>query len=122
MYHKIVVIDQSRLAINMYRLLLKEEKVNFLVANNYIDARPWFFKPGRIDLVIINSNIFGSKIEKIFEQLIADEPLIKLPKIFIYQEKDEQLKTRLENMPKAHLLQRPFHPDEFMKISLKLLK
>ncbi|MFH1874704.1 MAG: hypothetical protein ABH859_05920 [Pseudomonadota bacterium] len=122
MYHKIVVIDQSRLALNMYRLLLKEEKANFLVASSYQDARPWFFNPGKIDLVIINSNIFGSKFDIIYEQLLADEPLDKLPKLFIYQEQENERQKKLQMVSKAWFLKRPFHPDEFLKISLNILK
>lgn len=111
-----VIVDRSILAVNMYRLLLRPMGTLFLVAKRYEEARPWFFRRDRIDLAIFNSNTFGKKFEEYLDHFNKDEPLARIPKIFLCREGEEKLKKKLKKLPMTKVVDKPFHPDEFLKL------
>ena len=116
MIFRAVIVDKSLLAVNMYKLLLQPVVTTFLVAKRYEEARPWFFRGDKIDIAIFNSNTFGKKFDEYFERFKKDEPLAKVPKIFLCREKDEDWLKKLKGLPKTALVMRPFHPDRFLAL------
>jgi len=113
---RVAVIDRSVLAVNIYRLLLRPLGVSILVARRYEEARPWFFRKSGIDLAIFNSNTFGKKFIEYFSRFEKDEPLVVTPKIFLCRETEKEWKKRLGSLPNTWVIERPFHPDEFLKL------
>ena len=122
MLYRTVIVDRSMLAVNMYRLLLKPWGSLFLVAKRYEEARPWFFRKDKIDLAIFNSNTFGKKFDEYFDHFSHDEPLAKVPKVFLCKEGEKAWGDKLRKSPRAKVLVKPFHPDEFLKIIDNLCK
>jgi hypothetical protein len=116
MIFRAVIVDKSILAVNMYRLLLRPLVTTFLVAKRYEEARPWFFRRDRIDLAIFNSNTFGKKFDEYFEHFSKDEPLAKVPKIFLCREKEDGWQKKLKSLQKSAVVMRPFHPDDFLAL------
>lgn len=120
---RIIVVDRSELAANMYRLLLAGFDANLVVRKRFEEARPHFFRRDKIDLGIFNSNVFGKKIEEIIGHILNDEPISKVNKIFICKdsESDEDVAGRLSSVPNSCVIRRPFHPSELSDAVLKIL-
>lgn len=116
MIFRAVIVDRSLLAVNMYKLLLRPVVTTFLVAKRYEEARPWFFRRDKIDVAVFNSNTFGKKFEEYFGHFVKDEPLSKIPKIFLCREKEDVWSKKLKGLPKSFVVMRPFHPDDFLAL------
>lgn len=116
MIFRAAIIDRSILAVNMYRLLLCPVVTTFLVARRYEEARPWFFRRDKIDLAIFNSNTFGKKFDEYFQRFTQDEPLRGIPKIFLCRDKEGDWQRKLKSLPKTLIVERPFHPDNFLTL------
>jgi len=99
----------------MYRLLLRPLGASFLVAKRYEEARPWFFRRDKIDLVIFNSNTFGKKFDEYFKRFESDEPLAVIPKIFLCRDSEKDWSERLGRLANTKIVEKPFHPDDFLK-------
>ena len=112
---RIVIADRSELAANLYRLLLEPLAVHVIVRRRFEEARPHFFRREKVALAIVNSNVFGKKFPEIVAHLAGDEPLVRLPKLFLCRENPAETAWRgeLARLPGARVLVRPFHPDEF---------
>lgn len=116
MIFRAVIVDKSILATNMYKLLLRPVVTTFLVAKRYEEARPWFFRRDKIDLAIFNSNTFGRKFDEYHERFLKDEPLAKVPKIFLCREKEDDWQKRLNSLSRSVVIMRPFKPDDFLAL------
>ena len=116
--HRIVIADRSELAANLYRLLLSPLGVNLIVRKKFEDAAPNFSGRERIDLGIINSNVFGKRFEEIFQGIEEVLPLARVKKIFICKDGDseKEIRKRLKELKNSTVVTRPFHPDEFLKL------
>jgi hypothetical protein len=116
MIFRAIVVDRSLLAVNMYRLLLSPVVTTFLVAKRYEEARPWFFRRDKIDLAIFNSNTFGKKFDEYLDRFSKDEPLARIPKIFLCREKEDEWVKKLKALPRTQVVMRPFYPDDFLAL------
>lgn len=112
---RVVIVDRSVLAVNMYRLLLRPLGASFLIAKRYEEARPWFFRKDKIDLAIFNSNTFGKKFDEYLKRFESDEPLAGIPKIFLCRDIEKTWAKRLGRLSNARVVEKPFHPDDFLK-------
>jgi len=117
-----VIVDRSLLAVNMYRLLLSPVITTFMVAKRYEEARPWFFRRDKIDIAIINSNTFGKKFNEYYNHFSGDEPLEKIPKLFLCRDKEDDWQLRLKKLPSATVVVRPFHPDAFLELVTRIIE
>lgn len=120
---KIVIADRSELAANLYGLLLSPLSAELIIRKRFEEARPLFFRRDGVRVGIFNSNIFGKKFDEIFQRIMEDEPVRSAKKIFICRENftDDPCLKKLEHVPNSNIVQRPFHPDEFLKLVEKLL-
>lgn len=119
---RIVIVDRSILAVNMYRLLLRPMGASFLVAKRYEEARPWFFRKDRIDLAIFNSNTFGKKFDEYFKRFESDGPVAGIPKIFLCRDSEKTWSKQLGRLTNAKVMEKPFHPDDFLKVVKGVIK
>ena len=117
-----VIVDRSLLAVNMYRLLLSPVVTTFLVAKRYEEARPWFFRREKIDIAILNSNTFGKKFDEYYDHFSKDEPLQKMPKVFLCREKEGNWQANLKKLPNSTVVARPFHPDAFLELITRIIE
>lgn len=119
---RIIIADRSELAANMYRLLLGSLGAPLVVRRRFEEARPHFFRREGAALGIFNSNVFGKKFPEIVRRLMEDEPLRRGPKIFLCQESpaEEPWRKRLAALTNAHVVVRPFHPDELAGLVARL--
>lgn len=115
---KIVVADRSELAANMYRLLLSELDAEIIVRRRFEEARPHLFRREPVALAIFNSNVFGKKFPEIVKHFVEDEPLRRVHKLFLCRESaaENPWRERLAKLPNSTVIQRPFHPDEFLSL------
>ncbi len=116
MIFRAIIVDRSLLAVNMYKLLLGPVVTTFLVAKRYEEARPWFFRRDRVDIAIFNSNTFGKKFEEYLGRFSHDEPLARIPKLFLCREKEDAWVRKLKELPKSFVVMRPFHPDDLLAL------
>jgi DNA-binding response OmpR family regulator len=112
---RILIVDRSVLAGNLYRLLFSKLGATLLIRRKFDDARPAFLRREKIDLAIFNSNAFGKKFDEIFETLKSDGALGRAKKIFVLKEGDSEdgWREKLQGIEGALIVSRPFHPDEF---------
>ena len=115
---RILVVDRSELAANMYRLLLSSQGVSIIVRKRFEEARPHFYRREAPSLAIFNSNIFGKKFPEVLRHMSEEEPLRRVSKIFLCRESphEEIWRESLEKLPNSRVMGRPFHPDEFADI------
>lgn len=120
---RIAVADRSELAKNMYQLLLGPLGGELIVRRRFEEVRPHFFRRPGVALGIFSSNVFGKKFDEIAARMIEDEPLKRAPKIFLCRENpaEEPWRERLQALPNAHVLVRPFHPDELSALVARIL-
>lgn len=114
---RILIVDRSILAGNLYRILFSKLGAALLVRRRFEDAKPAFSRRERIDLAIFNSNAFGKKFDEIFDALGSDGALGRARKIFLLKEGDAEKdwRKKLGGLEGALIVDRPFHPDEFAK-------
>jgi hypothetical protein len=121
---RIIIVDKSELAGNLYGILFAPLNARIIVKKRFQDAAPYFFRREKIDLGIFNSNIFGKKFEEIHKNIVNAEPLLITPKIFLTKDtpSDRQISEILKGIEKSEVMIRPFHPDGLYAIIERLLK
>ncbi|MFH0799077.1 MAG: hypothetical protein V2A66_02705, partial [Pseudomonadota bacterium] len=119
---RILVVDRSELAGNIYRLLLAPLGVTPLVCKRFEEARPHFFRREGVRLAIFNSNMFGKKFDDIVQRIVEEPPTRKAKKIFICREGEAEgeWRKKLAGLSGSHVVIRPFHPDEFAALVRKV--
>lgn len=120
---RIVIADRSELAENIYRLLLSPLGVTLICRHRFEEARPHFFRRESVKLAIFNSNIFGKKFQEIVKSILEDEPLRNVKKIFICKETpaESEWHDRLSKLVNSKIIRRPFHPDEFLALTRRIV-
>lgn len=115
---RIVIVDRSQLAGNMYRLLLSPLEPAIALFRRFEDARPRLAGRERCDLALISAQTFGKRSEEICAALEQEEALRRLRKLFLVSEGEEgmALRERLGRLPNAAIVARPFHPDELLAL------
>ncbi|MFH1830514.1 MAG: hypothetical protein ABH871_07045 [Pseudomonadota bacterium] len=112
---RIIVVDRSVLASNLYGLLFAPLEASVLARCCFEDVLPIFLRREKIDLAIINSNVFGKKFEQILSAFKANSSIKTVKKIFLCREADSESAWRdvLSSLSNSYVILRPFHPDEF---------
>lgn len=112
---RILVLDRSVLAGNLYRLLFSSMGVSIIVRRRFEDVSPILSRRERVDLALFNSNIMGKKFDEILEAFSQDPLLCRLKKVFLLKEgaAERTWWQKLEALPGAWVFERPFHPDAF---------
>ncbi len=115
---RIVIIDRSQLAGNMFRLLLAPLQPAIAIFRRFEDARPRLAGRERCDLALVSTQTFGKRVEEICTALEEEEGLRRVRKLFLVPEGDEgmALRERLGSFPNAGVVTRPFHPDELLEL------
>jgi DNA-binding response OmpR family regulator len=115
--HRILVVDRSALAWNMYRLLFAPFECTVARAQALDDLLPAMKGLRGADLIVINSNVLGRKAERLVSMMQADERLALTPKVVLVNEAevDKGLGAELGSISRCECVVKPFHPDEFVK-------
>lgn len=121
---RIVIVDRSDLAANLYNLLLEPLGVELIVRKRFEEARPHFFRRARVDLGIFNTNIFGKKFDEIYRSMDGAPHILAAPKIFISRDtpRDHIEDERLAALHNSIIILRPFHPPDFLGLVRAVLK
>lgn len=119
---RILIIDKSALAANLYRLLLSPLGAGLVLRRRFEDSRHDIMRKGAFQLIIVNSNTIGKKFQEVCSQL-EEAPGADVPKLFICRGDDSEaeLKNRISALVRATLIYKPFHPDEFASTVKRLL-
>jgi len=119
-----VIVDRSLLAANLYKLLLAPLGAVIAVRRRFEEARPDIARRGAVQLLIINCNAVGKKYSEVAAELEREASLADVPKVFFCEEGEAEsiMRKRLAQIPKAEVISRPFHPDEFAALVNKLLR
>jgi len=114
---RIFILDRSVLAGNLYRLLLAPLGYTLVVRRRFEDFRALFTRREKVDLAILNSNAFGKKSDEIIGAVESDAAMGRCRKLFLLKEGESEgpLKGRVQKLKGARVIDRPFHPDEFMQ-------
>ncbi len=120
---RIVIVDRSQLAGNMYRLLLAPLDPLLAVYRRFEEARHRLSSRERTDLLLISSTALGKKMTEVCDALEYEAPLAMMRKIFLIPEEEgDVVRGRVLTLPNTSLMERPFHPDEMLTMITKLLK
>lgn len=113
---RILILDRSVLAGNLYRLLFSSLGAALVVRRKFEDFQALFSRRERVDLAILNSNAFGKKSDEILDAIESNAAMGKVRKIFILKEgeTEDSIRHRVAGLERAEVVSRPFHPDEFL--------
>lgn len=120
---KIVIVDKSELARNIYFILLSPLGAPLIIKRRFEEAKPHFYRHENVKLAIFNTNIFGKQFDEITKRISDEEPLRNMEKIFLCKDSpiEAGCKGILSRIANSTILTRPFHPDEFTALVKKLL-
>ena len=115
-----VVVEKSELGKNIYRLLLASENEFFLFfCSNLRQLRDLLKKKSKIKGFIVNANTFGESWKDSVAWFETD-PQLQAQKIFVCGEKEENLQNLLVKLKNSVVLEKPFHPQAFLKTLKRL--
>lgn len=119
---RVIVIDRSALAVNMFRLLGTPLGVKIVAAKRCDEART-LLQRETCALMIINSNTFGKRFNEYLAWWCDDGAVAPLPKIFLCREGKGEASWRevLAGVPRAQVMIRPFDPQEFVRLLQPIL-
>jgi len=119
---RIAILDKSVLAGNLYKLLFAPLGAALVTRRRPEELGGVLSGRQRIDLAIINSNAFGRKFEEV-ESMLAKGGRAPAATIFILQEGEVtgELGRRAGRVPGARVIERPFHPDEFLSLVREMM-
>jgi CheY-like chemotaxis protein len=113
---RVIAVDRSVLAANMYQLLLRPFGVNVVNASSLADLREALRRFRGADLIVISSNVMADRLERAADIFKKNELISKAAKIFLLRENEanEGWDRRLSDIPRTELMTKPFHPDHFI--------
>ena len=120
---RIIAVDKSMLAANMYRLFFASLECTVARAHVLDDLLAEIRGLRGADLIIVNSNVLGGKAERFIGMMQADERIARTPKIVLLSEAeiDKGLGAELAAISQCECVTKPFHPDEFMTRIRKIM-
>ena len=76
-----------------------------------------------VDMLIISSNVLSGSIERASELIRNSEVLAEVPKVILCKESEvsKGWDAELSIIPHTEVVERPFHPDEFVTHVKRLL-
>lgn len=113
----IIIINKSILAQNMFRLLFTGSQNKLTMLTRLEDALRTEKKSSAVDLILIDSNVLGTKFEDSIEKIANHEPWLNIKKIFICSEtrRDKLLQDAVKKLGNSKIITKPFEPMEFLK-------
>lgn len=121
-----LVVDNSLLATNMYRLLFAghpEWEVDYASDLGPITQLKKGGRTGSWQVVIINTGVVGRDPGLLLQTMQSRPALKNVPKIFLISPGQGALKDDLSRLPTATLVQKPFFPyDLIMQLNRIILQ
>lgn len=117
----ITVVDKSRLAWNIYNLILNGVGLKLKQFSTFDDLLESGLGKEEISLIIVNSNVFGKQFEKIKTTFSDDKRFAGLDVIYLCNESEKTWQERLVDAKNAKILMKPFKPNELLNIVEKKL-
>ena len=121
---RILIAARSVLAMNVYRLLLSPWEPDIIMASRFAEARPWFYRAGRLDLAVFHSDIFVPSLERFENGLKGEGLFAATKKIFVCgsSPRERRWQKALSKVPASYVIERPFSTDEFKGFIKKVLR
>lgn len=113
----IIIIEKSILAQNMFRLLFAGSQGKSTMLTRLEDALRAGKKSSSFDLILIDSNVLGTKFEDSIEKITNHEPWLNIEKTFVCSEakRDKLLQNTIKKLGNSKIIIKPFEPMEFLK-------
>jgi DNA-binding response OmpR family regulator len=113
---RIITVDKSMLAANMYRLLFAPLECTVVRAHALDDLLVEIRSLRGAELIIVNSNVLGGKAERLIGMMQSDKRLARTPKVVLLSEEEIEkgLGAEFAAISQCECVAKPFHPDEFM--------
>lgn len=120
---RIIAIDKSILAANMYRLLFAPLYIRVDHVISIQDLKKKLIPEMGLDLMIINTNTLSGDLTRATDVMEDNAFLAKIPKIFLCRESEIEKgwKEDLAVFSNMEVVTKPFHPDEFTSRVKKIL-
>jgi hypothetical protein len=115
---RIVVVDRSGLAGNIYRLLLEPIGASLVICRRLEDVPPALRRGGAADLAIMNTNALGASAEAAALRIGSEPALARARKVLLVKEgaAGRRWRRAAEAIPGAIAVERPFDPERFREL------
>ncbi|MBN1282628.1 MAG: hypothetical protein JXA24_02500 [Proteobacteria bacterium] len=113
----VLIADRSRLAANLYRLLLAPTGLSLMIRQRAGEALLEVRRGARVDLMLLNSNSIGNDAQALVEALESRPDLRRIRKILIAgpSRADRRVVEALSGITGLAVVERPFHPEDLMR-------
>lgn len=113
---RVIAVDKSVLAANMYQLLMRPLGVSVVNASSIAELREALRRFKGADLIVISSNVMADRLERAEEFFSKNELISKAAKVFLLREGEasEGWDKRLAGIPRMEVMTKPFHPEHFI--------
>lgn len=113
---RVVIVDPSPLARNVYRLLLQQIAACKIVEADNAEAIDWIGQPRPShDLLILGGRAFEGDRGKLRMVLTDVAGWQRLPKLVVALASRTGRKPAWDGLARTTVIQRPFSPDDFVK-------
>lgn len=111
----LLIVNRSILAANIIRLLLVPWQGRVRVAKSLEEAGVLLHGTAVPDALIVDTNCFRTKFLRALDLLCDDPAVRRIPKLFMCRALPSEAKWEktLKGLPGAHVLIRPFLPEDF---------
>jgi len=110
-YRRIAIVDRSALAHNVYKMILKPLGFSLFHYKTLREFKENLDSKWGCNCFLINSNTFGNHLDRHLEWLKREPFLQRTHKIFLCEASEKKIQSQLKELPRSHLVLRPFYPD-----------
>ena len=120
----ISIFDKSLLATNMFKVLFKPQHYYLSTAKNFEEIPHHLFLSKKIDLIVVNTNVFGRAFQRFYDFFTDEEAVKDVPKLFLCrdEEADSEWNGKLAGLSQSVIMMKPFSPTQFMETVEEILK
>ncbi|MDO8494016.1 MAG: hypothetical protein Q7S68_01595 [Deltaproteobacteria bacterium] len=114
-FQRIIVVDRSRLAHNIFDSLFKPLGFTLLHFNTLQSLKENFSSSVDCHLLLGDSNVFGNHLENHLAWLESEKNMATLPKLFLCESGEKKIHSALRKIAKTEIIEKPFYPEDLLK-------
>lgn len=113
---RVVIVDRSILALNIYELILKSLNLSIVAFQNLQELKKGWPLKFEVTSLLINTNVLNEFSVMNIQWFREETSIAKLPKVFLIKEDQKNSLKQLDEISLSSYLIRPFFPKDLAKI------